>query len=104
MTKTTFTKSSRSGGSGGNCVEWAISGHGVWVRDSKNPTGPRLHMTHDQWDLFVLAAVTRTAHPWIATDDTGATVTKEHLTLHFTPTEWEAFIAGARSGECLLSA
>lgn len=104
MTDTTFTKSSRSGGSGGNCLEWAIGGHGVWVRDSKHPHGPRLHMTHGQWDVFVLAAITPAAHPWIVPDDLGVAVIKDRLTLHFTPAEWDAFVAGARAGECLVPA
>jgi len=38
-----WRKSSRSGGTGGNCVEVAQNLPGVTaVRDSKNPTGPAL--------------------------------------------------------------
>jgi Domain of unknown function (DUF397) len=36
-----WRKSSRSGGNGGACVELANVGA---VRDSKNPTGPALHV------------------------------------------------------------
>lgn len=40
------------------CVEAAFleSGH-VGVRDSKNPTGPALVFTGDQWDLFLESRV-----------------------------------------------
>jgi hypothetical protein len=34
-----WKKSSRSGGSSGNCVEWTDLAEGVAVRDSKNPEG-----------------------------------------------------------------
>jgi hypothetical protein len=37
-----------------NCVEVAISGEGgVWVRDSKDPHGPRLRFTGGEWQAFV---------------------------------------------------
>ncbi len=37
-----WRKSSRSNATGGSCVELADAGRAVAVRDSKNPTGPRL--------------------------------------------------------------
>lgn len=45
-------KSSRSAG-GKDCVEVAFLAEGaVGVRDSKNPTGPALAFTPDEWDAF----------------------------------------------------
>lgn len=44
-----WRKSSHSGGSGGECVELAVT-HGLTaVRDSKNPNGPRIVFS---WDAF----------------------------------------------------
>jgi uncharacterized protein DUF397 len=53
-----WRKSSYSQGNGGECVEWAhqasASGH-VAVRDSKDPTGPRLAFTTAEWSAFIAA-------------------------------------------------
>lgn len=48
-----WTKSSRSGSGGGNCVEIARlhDGHRA-VRDSKNPTGPALIFAPADWSAF----------------------------------------------------
>lgn len=48
----TYTKSTRSGGTG-NCVEVAAlpGGHRA-VRDSKHPTGPALTFTAAEWTAF----------------------------------------------------
>lgn len=35
-----------------NCVEVAFVDGGVGIRDSKNPTGPVLPFTNDEWDAF----------------------------------------------------
>ncbi len=48
--------SSMSGSQGGNCVEVAFHGDGVLVRDSKNPSGPTLVFTRNEWDAFVAGA------------------------------------------------
>jgi hypothetical protein len=49
-----WLKSSRSNGNGGNnCVEVAIAGAAVAVRDSKNPDGPVLRFTSAAWESFV---------------------------------------------------
>jgi hypothetical protein len=49
-----WRKSSRSNGSGGNCVEVATNLAGiVAVRDSKNPNGPALVFTPAQWSTFM---------------------------------------------------
>ena len=48
-----WRKSTRSGGTGGNCVEVACNlPRVVAVRDSKDPQGPRLVFTPDQWRVF----------------------------------------------------
>ncbi|MEU8286693.1 DUF397 domain-containing protein [Micromonospora sp. NPDC048905] len=50
----TWRKSTRSGGSGGNCVEVADDLPGVvGVRDSKDPTGPALAFAPAAWAAFV---------------------------------------------------
>ena len=47
-----WRKSSRSG-SNGQCVEVMDTGADVMVRDSKNPTGPALTFTRDEWRAFL---------------------------------------------------
>jgi len=49
----TWTKSARSGGNTDNCVEVAFVDGAIAVRDSKNPTGPVLLYTRDEWDAFI---------------------------------------------------
>lgn len=47
-------KSTRSGGTGGNCVEVADNLSGlVAVRDSKNHEGPALIFSSGEWRAFV---------------------------------------------------
>lgn len=54
-----WRKSSRSNGSGGDCVEVADNHPGVvYVRDSKDPNGPMLTFSRDRWGGF-LAAILR---------------------------------------------
>lgn len=54
LTGARWRKSSRSNGSGGNCVEVAENLSGVVaVRDSKDPAGPVLVFTPDAWGTFV---------------------------------------------------
>lgn len=48
-----WQKSSRSGPNCDNCVEVAFVDGAIAVRDSKNPTGPVLLFTSDEWDAFV---------------------------------------------------
>ncbi|WFE40248.1 DUF397 domain-containing protein [Micromonospora sp. WMMD998] len=49
-----WRKSTRSGASGGNCVEVADDLPGVVaVRDSKDPTGPALTFTPSTWRTFL---------------------------------------------------
>jgi hypothetical protein len=48
-----WRKSSYSGDNGGNCVEVARNLPGaVAVRDSKDPEGPQLVFTPDEWRAF----------------------------------------------------
>ncbi|MEU2178907.1 MULTISPECIES: DUF397 domain-containing protein [Nocardia] len=50
-------KSSRSQ-AGKECVEVAfLTGGGVGVRDSKNPTGPALKFTSAEWNTFTTGIV-----------------------------------------------
>jgi hypothetical protein len=48
-----WRKSSHSGNTG-NCVEVADAWHAVAVRDSKDPSGPRLAFAPHQWQAFAL--------------------------------------------------
>ncbi|GIL29527.1 DUF397 domain-containing protein [Actinocatenispora comari] len=49
----TWFKSSRSGGSGGQCVEVAGNGAAWYIRDSKNPTNGMLSVGPAAWRAFV---------------------------------------------------
>jgi Domain of unknown function (DUF397) len=53
LTDVKWLKSSRSGPTGGNCVEIAtVAGGVVAVRNSKHPDGPALIFTQAEWDAF----------------------------------------------------
>ncbi|MFE8944414.1 DUF397 domain-containing protein [Streptomyces sp. NPDC007856] len=47
-------KSSYSDSEGGNCVEVAFATR-IHIRDSKNPTGPELHLPAPAWSAFISA-------------------------------------------------
>lgn len=54
LTNAIWRKSTRSGSSGGNCVEVADNLPGVvGVRDSKDPDGPALLFSPGVWRTFV---------------------------------------------------
>ena len=54
LTRADWRKSSRSGDNGGNCVEVARNLPGiVAIRDSKNPHGPVLIVSRDEWASFI---------------------------------------------------
>jgi hypothetical protein len=48
-----WRKSTRSDNNGGACVEVAVLGASILVRDSKNPTGQVLHFATDAWHGFI---------------------------------------------------
>jgi hypothetical protein len=53
LSSASWRKSSYSGGNGGGCVEVARNLPGVVaVRDSKDPDGPKLTFTLDEWRAF----------------------------------------------------
>jgi hypothetical protein len=52
-TAVVWRKSSRSGTNGGGCVEVAAGSDQVMVRDSKDPSGPFLAVSPDQWRAFL---------------------------------------------------
>jgi hypothetical protein len=53
LSRAIWAKSSHSGGNGGQCVEVAANLPGiVAVRDSKDPVGPALVFTPDEWRAF----------------------------------------------------
>nr|WP_017974459.1 DUF397 domain-containing protein [Actinopolyspora halophila] len=56
----TWRKSTRSGDTGGNCVEVAYPTRGVAARDSKDPDGAVLAFDRPHWNSF-LEAVRRGA-------------------------------------------
>ncbi|MET9288803.1 DUF397 domain-containing protein [Nocardia beijingensis] len=57
LSETKWFKSSRSQ-AGKECVEVAfLTGGGVGVRDSKDPTGPALEFTPGAWNAFTTGLV-----------------------------------------------
>jgi Domain of unknown function (DUF397) len=53
LTGARWRKASRSGNNGGNCVEVAQNLPGaVAVRDSKDPDGPKLVFSPEDWRTF----------------------------------------------------
>ncbi len=54
LSRAQWHKSTYSNGNGGNCVEVAANLPGiVAVRDSKNPDGPVLTVSRDEWASFI---------------------------------------------------
>ncbi|MET8118203.1 DUF397 domain-containing protein [Micromonospora sp. NPDC005189] len=58
-----WRKSIRSGDNGGDCVEVATNLPGVVaVRDSKDPSGPRLRFSGPGWSAFLGSLRNKTQH------------------------------------------
>ncbi len=55
VTRGPWRKSTRSGQYSDNCVEVAFAPQSVAVRDSKDPSGPILLVTAEEWRSFVRA-------------------------------------------------
>ncbi len=56
LSRAVWRKSSYSNGSGGDCVQVALAiPEVVAVRDSKNPDGPQLIFSHEEWQAFIAA-------------------------------------------------
>ena len=53
LVKAQWRKSSRSGSTGGDCVEVAALAGGVGVRDSKDQAGPILRFGPAAWSAFL---------------------------------------------------
>ncbi len=49
-----WQKSSASGGANDGCIQVARTHEHVWIRDSKNPRGPALGLTHEEWAVFLV--------------------------------------------------
>ncbi len=56
LSRAVWHKSSRSGGTGGNCVEVAHLDTAVAVRDSKAPDNGTLVFNRSEWATFLNAA------------------------------------------------
>ncbi len=60
LTTAVWRTSTYSSGNGGQCVEVASSLPGVVaLRDSKDPSGPALTFTPDEWQAFIAGARAR---------------------------------------------
>jgi hypothetical protein len=55
LSRAQWRKSTKSQGNG-QCVEVAELPGGIAVRDSKNPSGPALILTPDEWMAFLAGA------------------------------------------------
>jgi hypothetical protein len=53
LAKAQWFKSSFSGGNDDNCVEVAFLGPDIAVRDSKDPSGPALIYSIEEWTAFM---------------------------------------------------
>jgi hypothetical protein len=51
-----WRKAQASANGGGNCVEVALAGHTILVRDSRDPEGAVLVFAVAYWDAFVRSA------------------------------------------------
>ena len=56
LTRAVWRKSTKSQDNGG-CVEVATFPECVAIRDAKNPDGPMLIFSNEQWNAFLIGAV-----------------------------------------------
>ncbi len=63
LTGAAWRKSSYSGNDGGNCVELASLPAAIAVRDSRDPHGPVLLFTIDDWQAFTAGLKSGTLSP-----------------------------------------
>ncbi len=107
-----WRKSSYSGNTGGNCVEVAIDGGRVLIRDSKYRRAasndpafePIITITVGQWEELLKVATGGThavIEPAIVVGHDGRVelCAADGTTLGFTSSEWAAFTSGAEAGE-----
>lgn len=88
----------------GACIDVANFGDLWYVRDSKNPDGPVLVYTADEWQAIVRQATVGRPACWARLLDgstawVGETAAAERTWLEFTEAEVVAFLAGVRAGE-----
>lgn len=57
MDHLTWKKSSRSGPNGGECVEVAVGKSSIYVRDSKDPNGPKIALSGQAWARFIIRII-----------------------------------------------
>jgi hypothetical protein len=95
---------------GNQCVEVRFDGDAVLIRDSKyrrNPANrpaeePIITVTASEWTSFLDTLIRGRSHSDLtALTAAGSHTTLRHgsITLTYTPSEWDAFLAGARAGE-----
>jgi len=98
-------RTSTRSNNGGSCVEVDFTAAGVHMRDSKaRGTGPIISFTPAQWVAFLresMRGLPSANGAVIVTHSEGTQVrsTADKVTLHFTPDEWAAFLAGAEDDE-----
>jgi Domain of unknown function (DUF397) len=98
-------RTSTRSNNGGSCVEVDFTAAGVHMRDSKaHGTGPIIGFTPAQWAAFLRESVrglpsANGAVTVTHSDGTQVRSAAGEVTLHFTPDEWAAFVAGAEDGE-----
>ena len=76
LSRAVWRKSTHSG-QDGNCVEVATNLPGiVAIRDSKNPNGPILCVTHTDWVAFL--GDIKAERPWPILKDAGSLTSESH--------------------------
>ena len=99
-------RTSTRSNNGANCVEVNFTTTGMLMRDTKDRgTGPVIDFTADQWARFVHEVLDGlpSANGAVTVSHRGTVTEVRSLatgrTLRYTPSEWAAFLGGARDGE-----